>query len=115
MFAQPPAKVLRKGRLFCTRVNSIFSALPVKVPAMFVLSPSEGNEPEYLVGMSPMASAATENVATTASDNRDLRILGFSNLPTISKSRYYVTQPLLPRQSSSSRLDLPASNLVGIG
>src|SRR5262245_5711300 len=79
MIAHPPAKVLRKGRFFCTRVNWMFRALPVNVPTMFVLSPSDGNEPEYLVGMSPMASAATENVATTATDNRDLRIIVFSN------------------------------------
>jgi hypothetical protein len=48
-------------------------ALPVKVPVMFVRTPSGGNDPEYLVGMS-LASAATGRVTTTAPVNIDLNI-----------------------------------------
>lgn len=80
VFAQLPAKVLRRDPDLGVEVKFSVRALPVKVPEMFLLCPSDGNEPEYLVGMSPTASAATVSVATTAADNRYLRILRFPNL-----------------------------------
>jgi len=50
------------------RSKRMFKVLPVKVPRMFLLSPSDGNEPAYRVGICACASAATANRTTAAVD-----------------------------------------------
>jgi hypothetical protein len=71
---QLPAKVLRKVPVLVDVVNRTDRVLPVKVPTILVLIPSDGNDPEYLLGMSPAASATAESRIAPTLKTIDLRI-----------------------------------------
>jgi hypothetical protein len=82
---QLPAKVRWNVPLLFARLNRKFNALPVNVPVMLVLMPSEGNEPEYRVGISPTAIAAVAMRITPAA-NAATRIC-LSPYKSISRNR----------------------------
>lgn len=54
--------------------------LPEKVPVICENLPTDGNEPEYLVGISVAASATAGNRAATVANTRATRIILFSGL-----------------------------------
>jgi hypothetical protein len=58
-------------------------ALPVKVPVMSFLRPSDGNEPAYLVGMWPTAASATAAIESPPAANAKARTLIISHLPCV--------------------------------
>lgn len=69
--------VVVEWRLVPARLKRRTNRFPVKVSAMFFLKSSDGNLPEYLVGMFACASAAVESTVTPAT-------VAAMRLPTVS-------------------------------